>query len=115
MDAALDYIANNAATLLVCTAQPTDRADALSKALADVVIDSSDFTKADHTPSGRKTTLGAHASFAVDTSGTATHIAIISASALLRVNTCTSQALTAGNTVSTPAYIVAAITDPTAI
>ncbi len=104
LDAALDYVANNAATLLACTALPTDRADALSKALADVAIDSADFTKADGTSSGRKTTIGAQNAVTVDTSGTATHVAIISATVLLYATTCTSQVLTSGNTVNFPAW-----------
>lgn len=104
LDAALDYIINNAATLLICSSQPADRAAALAAALADVAIDSADFSKANGDTSGRKATVAAQNGVAVDTSGNGNHLAIISASALLYVTTCTEQALTAGNTVNIPAW-----------
>jgi hypothetical protein len=48
----------------------------------------------------------------VDTSGTATHVALCDATRLLYVTTCTSQALTSGNTVNIPAWDIE-IADPT--
>ena len=110
MDAALDYLATGT-TLLVCSSQPADRTAALAAALADVVIDSGDFTKANGDTSGRKVTIGAQSNVPIDTSGTATHVAIITASALLYVTTCTSQALTSGGTVTVPAWDVE-VADP---
>jgi hypothetical protein len=104
LDQPLDYLAANAEQLLICAGQPTDRADALSKALADVAIDSSDFTKADGDVSGRKSTVGAQSGITVDTSGTADHLALISDSILLHVTTCDEQVLTQGNTCDTPAF-----------
>ena len=53
MDAALDYVAG-ATVMLACTAQPTDRANALSIALADVALAGGDFTKANGDTNGRK-------------------------------------------------------------
>lgn len=114
LDGALNILKNNATRLTVCSTQPTTYTEAnATYALADVTIDSSDFTNADGDTSGRKTTIGAQSAFNVDTSGTAQHIALLDVtnSKLLYVTTCTSQALTAGNTVSTPAFDIE-IADP---
>jgi hypothetical protein len=104
LDALLDAIA--AGTILtVCSAQPATRAEAVTTyRLADVVIDSGDFSKANGDASGRKVTIAQQADVPVDSSGTATHIAICDGTNLLLVTTCTSQALTAGNTVTIPAF-----------
>lgn len=105
MDASLDYVANNAATMTVCSAQPTTRAEAITTyALADVAVASSDFTKANGDTDGRKATVAEKTGVTIDATGTATHIAIVSASALLYVTTCTSQSLTQNNTVNFPAW-----------
>ena len=111
MDGALDVIATGT-ILTVCSAQPTTRAEAVTTyALADVVIDGTDFTKANGDTSGRKVTVAQQASVPIDASGTATHIAICDATNLLYVTTCTSQALTSGGTVTVPAWDVE-IADP---
>lgn len=102
MDAALDKIAT-ATNLLVCSSQPTDRTTALAAALANQSL-SGAFTKANGNVSGRKVTIAQQSNIAVATSGTATHVALIDGSILLLVTTCTSQALTAGNTVTVPAW-----------
>ena len=102
MDAALDKIAT-ATNLLVCSSQPTDRATALAAALANQSL-SGAFTKANGNVSGRKVTIAQQSNISVATSGTATHVALIDGSILLLVTTCTSQALTAGNTVTVPAW-----------
>lgn len=104
LDATLDKIATGV-LMIVCSAQPTTYAEATATyALADVTLTSGDFTKAAGDTSGRKVTVAAKTGFNVDSSGTATHVAIVDGSALLIVTTCTSQALTAGNTVNTPAF-----------
>lgn len=108
MDGALGVVAQGN-ILVVCNAQPTTRTEAVSTyALADVALTpgdgNGDFTIANGTPDGRQVTVEAQPSFTVDTSGTATHVAICDGTRLLYVTTCTSQALTAGNTVSTPAW-----------
>lgn len=91
--------------LTVTNAQPTTRTEAVTTyALADVVIDSGDFTISDGDVSGRKSRVGQQASVPIDTSGTATHVAICDATNVLAVTTCTSQALTAGGTVTVPAF-----------
>lgn len=117
MDAALDYIAT-ADRLFVCKAQPSDYADAAStEDLATVTLTAGDgngdYTIADDT-SGRKVTIAEQATITVDHTGTATHIAlgIAGSSTLVYVTTCTSQALTAGNTVTVPAWKIG-IADPT--
>ena len=71
-----------------------------------MTINTGDFTLADGNTSGRKITVAAKSGVPIDTSGTATHVALISVSdtTLRAVTTCTSQALTAGGTVDFPAF-----------
>ena len=99
-----------------CSAEPTTRTEAVTTfALADVAMTAgagNDYTIADGDTSGRKVTTAAKNGVLVDTTGTATHIALVDGTRLLRVTTCTSQALTAGNTVNFPAW-KAEIADPT--
>lgn len=103
-----------AATIMtVCSAEPTTRTEAVTTfALADVAVSGGDFTKADGDTSGRKVTVAAKSGVAVDSTGTATHVALSDATRLLRVTTCTSQPLTAGNTVNFPSHKYE-IADPT--
>lgn len=107
MDASCDQVAT-ANLMLVCSDQPTDRADALTLALADVALTpgdgNGDFTVANGDSSGRKVTVAQQASILVDTSGDATHVALVDDTRLILVNTCTLQTLTAGNTVTVPAF-----------
>lgn len=103
MDAALDKVATGT-NILVCTSQPADRASALAAALANQSISGSAFTKANGDVSGRKVTIAQQSTVAVSATGTATHVAIIDGANLLYVTTCTSQALSAGNTVTIPAW-----------
>jgi len=116
MDGALDIIAT-ATRQIACSAQPTTYTEANSTyALADVTLSGGDFTKANGDTSGRKVTIGAKSGVLIDTSGTATHVALLDVtnSKLLYVTTCTSQALTANgsNTVNFPAWDIE-IADPT--
>lgn len=115
IDASLDYVALST-KLVVCSSQPTTYTEAnATYALADVVIDSGDFTKANGDTSGRKITISAQNGVVIDTSGTALHVALVSTgdSTLRYVTTCTSQALTANgsNTVNVPAFKIE-IADP---
>lgn len=115
LDGTLDVYAT-ATKLIVCSAQPTTYTEANSTyALADVVIDSGDFTKANGDTSGRKVTVGAQSGVLIDASGTATHVVLVitASSTLLGGTTCTSQALTANgsNTVNVPAFDIE-IADP---
>lgn len=117
LDGALDILKNNVTRMIACSAQPTTYTEANSTyALADVTLASGDFTHANGDTSGRKTTVAAKSGVTIDTSGTATHVAlvVVGSSTLHYVTTCTSLALTAGggNTVSFPAWDIE-IADPT--
>lgn len=113
LDGAFDVL-DQADLMTVCNAEPTTRTEAVTTfKLADVAMTpNTDFTKADGDTSGRKCTVAAKSGVAVDTSGTANHVALVDATRLLYVTTCTSQALTSGNTVNFPAWKVE-IADPT--
>jgi len=96
--------------MTACSSEPTTftEGNATFK-LADVAMAGADFTIAAGDGGGnvaRKVTMGAKNSVPVDTTGTATHVALLDTvnSLLLLVTTCTSQALTSGNTVNFPAW-----------
>jgi hypothetical protein len=109
-DATLDEMLDRIATstqMIACSSQPTTFTEATSTfALADVTMAGGDFTKANGDVSGRKLTVAAKSAVPVDTSGSATHVALVTVtgSVLQYVTTCTSQALTSGNTVNFPAW-----------
>lgn len=105
LDAALDKIAT-ATRMVVTSAQPANFAGIAAVALADVVVDSGDFTKANGDTSGRKVTVGAQSGVDVDSSGTATHVCLDDGTTLLHVTTVTSQAVTSGNTINVAAWDV---------
>jgi hypothetical protein len=96
--------------MVACSAEPTTYAEGNATfALADVAMAGGDYTIAAGDGGGnasRKVTVGAKAGVNVDTTGTATHVAILDTvnSLLLFVTTCTSQALVSGNTVNFPAW-----------
>ena len=107
IDAALDYVKTNCTRITLCSSEPTTFAEANSTfALADVTVDATDFTIAAGDVSGRKLTVAEQLSFAVDTTGTATHVALldVSNSKLLYVTTTTSTALTASRSVNLLAF-----------
>jgi hypothetical protein len=108
MDAAHNNVKNNATRICVCSTQPTTYAEAISTyKLAIKTISGSDFTgPADGDTSGRKLTSNQHSGITIDASGNAQHIALCDSvnSKLLRVTTCTLQALVAGGTVTIPAW-----------
>lgn len=104
--------------LTVCSAQPTTYAEASSTfKLADITMTAGagngDYTIANGDTSGRKLTVLQQTNIDIDSSGTATHVAlcISGSSTLVYVTTCTSQALTAGGTVTVPAWDIE-IADP---
>jgi hypothetical protein len=122
MDGALNVVKNNATRLCVCSAEPTTYAEATTTydggaskyKLAIKTITSSDFTgPADGDTNGRKLTVNQAATLSVEASASATHVALCDSanSKLLYVTTCTSQALTSGNTVTVPAWDIE-IADP---
>jgi hypothetical protein len=108
LDAALGYV-DDCTVLTVCSAQPTTYAEATTTyKLADVVMTAGagngDYTLANGDVSGRKLTVVQQSAVPIDTSGTATHVAlsISGSSTLVYVTTCTSQSLTSGGTVTVP-------------
>lgn len=114
LDAALNYIKNNATRMTACTAQPTTFTEANATfARADVTMAAGDFTAANGDTSGRKLTVAAKTAVPVDASGTVTHVALLDVtnSKLLYVTTTASQAVSAGGTVDIGAWKVE-IADP---
>jgi hypothetical protein len=113
LDGAFDVL-DQADLMTVCAGQPTTRTEAITTfKLADVAMTpNTDYTKANGDTNGRKVTIAAKSAVPVDTTGTADHVALVDATRLLYVTTCTSQALTSGNTVNFPAWKVE-IADPT--
>lgn len=118
LDAALNYVKNNGTRLVVCKSEPTTYTQAVTTGtymLAIKTISASDFTgPAEGDSSGRKITVNQQSGISVTTSGTATHVAVVATATtgLIIVTTCTSQVLTAGNTVTVPAW-KEEIADPT--
>lgn len=99
-----EAVIDNVTAIHICSAAPANHAGIAAVSLADVTVDSSDFTPGDGDTSGRKVTVGAQNGITVDSSGTATHIAGTDGTTMLFLTECTSQALTAGNTVNIPAF-----------
>jgi hypothetical protein len=106
-------ILDNATRQVVCSGQPANFAGIAAVNLAQVTMAAgTDYTKANGDTSGRKCTMAAKSGVPVTASGTATHISLDDGTTLLYVTTCTSQALTSGNTVNIPAWKVE-LADPT--
>lgn len=110
LDAALAEVATGT-RITVCSAEPTTYTEAITDyKLADVTVTAGDgngdFTIADGDTSGRKVSIAEQADVDVDTSGTATHVAIVDVSntTLLLVTTCNSQAIVDTGTVTIPAF-----------
>jgi hypothetical protein len=113
LDGAFNILKNNANIMTACSAQPTTRAEAVTTyALADVTMASGDFTIANGDTNGRKVTIAQKTGVTVDANGTANHVALCDGTRLLLVTTCTAQVLTAGNTITFPAFDDE-ISDPT--
>jgi len=117
LDAALNYILNNATQISVCINTPTTYSHATTtdnKVLAiKSDLDSSDFSVGNGA-TGRMLTVSEQATIAIVGAGTqsATHVCLCAAADnLLYVTTCISQALTNGNTVTIPAWTIT-IADP---
>jgi len=108
IDGMLSWIRVRLTGLSVCSTQPTTYAEATSTyMLADVNgLTSTDLSLGDGDTSGRKVTMKAQSALTIDTTGTAAHVAWwgSSGSTLLFVTTCTTQALTTGNTVNVPVH-----------
>lgn len=79
LDAPADVI-DQSDKMIACSAQPTTYTEANATfALADAAMTpNTDYTKANGDVSGRKVTVAAKSAINVDTSGTATHVALVS-------------------------------------
>jgi hypothetical protein len=112
LDAALNLIKTTANLMVVCSTQPTTRAEAVTTyALADVAMTSTDYTVSNGDTNGRKVRVAAKSAVPVDVTGSAQHIALVDATNLLYVTTCTTQTITSGNTVDIPVWDIE-IADP---
>lgn len=115
LDASLDAIAAcNRITVL--SAEPTSIADITTTyklaTAAMVAGDGNDYAIANGDTSGRKVTTAQKAGVNIDSSGSATHIALDDGTDFI-TTTCTTKALTASDTTTIPAYDVE-IQDPVA-
>jgi len=115
LDAALNVFETEATVITVCKDTPTNYSEAITQGTHMLAIKTgltgADFLISDGA-SGRKTTISAQSTITVLETGTATHICLTDgASKLLFVTTCTGQVLTAGNTVTVPAWTIT-IGDP---
>jgi hypothetical protein len=111
LDEALAYITDNSAQIVLCVDQPADYSEATTdygtgsgKALGEKALVAADFSAISDGSSGRKLTVPQVSSVTVDVTGSVTHLAIISESALLYVTTCVSQAVTNGSSVTIPEW-----------
>lgn len=115
LDAALNYIKNNATRICVDSTQPTTYTELITTyKLAIKTISSSDFTgPANGDTNGRKITSNQHSAITIDASGDAEHVGFGDSanSKLLYVTTCTKQTLTKDNTVTIPVWDIE-IADP---
>ena len=133
LDQALNYLKSNGNRLVIMTQEAPTTASGYANAqkdhkssgyrIAEATISASDFTgPADGDTSGRKVAVNAQSSLSINgitSSGSesATHVALVkqhssaSSQAVLYNTTCTSQSLTEGNKVNTPAWDIE-IRDP---
>ena len=109
IDGGLDAI-DGCTRLTVQPSEPASIANITANLLASVVIDGTDFAKANGDVSGRKLTVAQQAAISITATGTATHVTIDDGTDYY-VTTCTSQALTSGGTVTVPAWDIE-IADP---
>lgn len=117
LDGALNIIKNNATQISVCKDTPTDYSTATTAGTHRLALKtgltSGSYTGPADDASGRKLSTVEHAAISVSNSGTATHVCLCgTAATLYYVTTCTSQVLTAGNTVTIPIWKIN-IADPT--
>lgn len=103
LDTALDYISTNAIEIYVCSSQPANYAAIAAAALTAAAVPSYQANQ-DGDVSGRKLAVDEVTDESITASGTATHIVLASATVLLYVTTCTSQALSSGGTVTIPTW-----------
>ena len=103
-DKDLEHTRDNMNQMLICSGEPTDRANAIALALVTISMAPGDYTIGAGTPDGRAITMAAKTNQSIATSGTANHVVLISPTELGVVTTTSPQALTAGGTVNTNAW-----------
>lgn len=112
LDGLLDIVAT-ATEIYLCDQEPANRAAADTNSVIPAhTMAGGDFTKAAGDTNGRKVTVAAQNGLTADASLTVTHVALCTATVLLYVTTCTSQAVTSGNTVNIGAWDIE-VADPT--
>lgn len=112
IDSALTYVAG-ATAMHICSVLgvlPT-RAQVITASLGNVAVTGADFVNADGT-SGRKATVAAKTAIPVTATGSAENVVLIDATNVRYMTSCTTQALTSGNTVNLPTWVIQ-IADPT--
>lgn len=106
-------VKNNANLMVVCSAEPANRNDAVNVVdLADVAMVVGDYT-AMADGGGRKLRVAAKPGITVDHNGIPTHIAWVDAVTLLYVTTCTGIAMVAGGTLDIPVIDICKVGQPT--
>lgn len=106
-DGALDVIAT-AVEMYICDGQPTDRADAISKArhAAAIVMGAGDFAKT--TSGGDRVLTVTGKTVTANSSGNIDHVALCTGSALLYVTTGTAQTANSGSSITVSNFTVTA-------
>lgn len=106
-DAMLGYI-DDATQLSVVTSFSVTYSDLASggAVLAYTTVGAGDFTIANGDSSGRKVTVAQKASITINSTGTATHVALLktATSEIIYITECTAQSLTSGGTVTVPSW-----------
>lgn len=106
IDSMLEVIADNVDRIDICQDTPVDYSsattggnDSLGSVAVTVGDGNGDWTIANGDSSGRKLTLAEQTGVTISNTGTATHIAMTDGSSVFYgATTCTSQAVTSGNT-----------------
>lgn len=117
LDGALSVIRLNATQISVCgNTEPTtygqSTVSGTYRIAIDSALDSTDFVIADAGGGGRQITIGEQATLGVGSTATATWVCLCDVDdRLLFKTSCTAQALTAGNTVTIPEWVIT-IGDP---
>lgn len=113
LDAALDWVRDQATRMDICAGQPTSYADVATRSLGGVPMATGDFSLAAGTVSGRRLIVAAQEGIDVTDDGVADHVALTDGtSTLLYVTTlAAAQAVTAGSTADVASWSVE-IADP---
>jgi hypothetical protein len=77
IDAQLQYIIDNAERIVVLDADPVDYAGVSAAQLAEIAVDSGDFSLGDGDISGRKLVVAAQTAVDATATGTGNHVAIV--------------------------------------